>query len=886
MSTLRFIPLDASESAVLKDSRSLLPLDVYKKIAQFIRQALGNIPQSAASPELDDVRSHNAVSIDGERGTGKTSVLVNLKEYLQQDHKDLLKDIHILKPVDPTLLEDNESLFLHIIVAALLSDNAIKLAQSQSPTKSQALNKSLESLAHALASAETQSADYGMDKLRAMFGNQHLADCVQHFFKTTLELLDKKLLVLPIDDVDTSLNRAFENLEIIRRYLTTPYVLPIVSGDRDLYREVTWRDFHGRLTKDSHYRPREAYDRAVDLAVEYQRKLLPLPRRLVMPEVSEYLTEKSDRAINLELKGEKLISLNNFYVWLQMFISGPVNGLEDSQLSLPIPSIRALTQLINHCGSLIPDLPSAIRNASDELQVRRLWQMPGINPQAFDTFYQEYRQQSMSSKRDYARAYQRFYDEQQQPITIEECILGAKEIDKWEQALLDYFRYEVKAGAVYLVLLASRYWQSLKNNRSDMVERSVLDTPLFKPLIHGTGDLNHFAKTHDFSEWINRLQGRLPDSWLSSLQSHHTILPYPVAEVGVNTATNWKYWLQVPDEVKEQDVGDKIIFLASLSMQYNFYTNAKQSLMMNIGRIFEIVVASLCGDVRLIDLQRIIQNAPFFSARALAPTKNVTVAEEITKNKFNDETETSDFYEQQGDVADIQENHLAELVLNISQWRERHDLNNVRFSPWLVYKVFNKVFSQAANTANFPSGSKNIGKVIESIGKVFYSIWSAFGSFEKGRLFGLPEVVATVNLNSPYNFVSNDHFNVNVGPFVVRAEQVAPAKSKYAASTRTASYYLADHPLKLWIEEALAVFAPAPKEQTPDTEVSDTRIWLREKLGLEKDTRLTDKRIAASLENFSNDERASLVNEMLTLYPDHRVTSRLHDIIDQMKRER
>ncbi|VEC02138.1 Uncharacterised protein [Klebsiella pneumoniae] len=68
-------------------------------------------------------------------------MLVNLKEYLQQDHKDLLHDIHILKPVDPTLLEDNESLFLHIIVAALLSDKAIKLAQSQSPAKSQALNK-------------------------------------------------------------------------------------------------------------------------------------------------------------------------------------------------------------------------------------------------------------------------------------------------------------------------------------------------------------------------------------------------------------------------------------------------------------------------------------------------------------------------------------------------------------------------------------------------------------------------------------------------------------------------------------------------------------------------------------------------------------------------
>ncbi|WP_141393288.1 hypothetical protein, partial [Enterobacter hormaechei] len=128
MSTHRFIPLDVSESAVVKDSRSLLPLDVYKKIAQFIRKALDNLPESAISPELNAVRSHNAVSVDGERGTGKTSVLVNLKEYLQQDHKDLLLDIHILNPVDPTLLEDNESLFLHIIVAALLSDRAIKLA--------------------------------------------------------------------------------------------------------------------------------------------------------------------------------------------------------------------------------------------------------------------------------------------------------------------------------------------------------------------------------------------------------------------------------------------------------------------------------------------------------------------------------------------------------------------------------------------------------------------------------------------------------------------------------------------------------------------------------------------------------------------------------------
>lgn len=82
------------------------------------------------------------------------------------------------------------------------------------------------------------------------------------------------------------------------------------------------------------------------------------------------------------------------------------------------------------------------------------------------------------------------------------------------------------------------------------------------------------------------------------------------------------------------------------------------------------------------------------------------------------------------------------------------------------------------------------------------------------------------------------------------------------------------------------MFAPVPKKQTPDTEVNDPRLWLREKLGLEKDTRLTDKRIAASLKNFSNNQRASLLNEMFTLYPDDQLTSRLNDIIDWMKVER
>jgi hypothetical protein len=95
--------------------------------------------------------------------------------------------------------------------------------------------------------------------------------------------------VLPIDDVDTTLHRAFENLEVVRRYLASPVLLPIVCGDLSLYREVTWRDAFKRLTKDTAAYHEQAKPFADDLAREYLRKILPLHRRLPMLGVDDFL---------------------------------------------------------------------------------------------------------------------------------------------------------------------------------------------------------------------------------------------------------------------------------------------------------------------------------------------------------------------------------------------------------------------------------------------------------------------------------------------------------------------------------------------------------------------------------------------------------------------
>lgn len=401
-----YIPLDQSESAEQIIPETILPKLIYNELVKLIASAR-DAAKSVDNNYNKSERSHKAISIDGERGSGKTSILVNLKSYIESTKPELLNDVHILEPIDPTLLEDGESLFLHVIVAAVLHDEDIKKAQSGNVNNDVSFSHTLEKLASALESVDDQKDLRGMDKIRSLYGNKHLVNCVTDFFKSTLRLLNKQLLVLPIDDVDTSLNLAFENLEIIRRYLVAPCVLPIVSGDRKLYDEVCWRDFHGRLMKDSAYQKLQAFNIAQDLANEYQRKILPLPRRLSMPEVESYWSNSG-----IKLGTVSGIPLRNFIAWLEIFLAGPVNGLENSRLTLPIPSVRALTQFIAHCGSLITTLPNEIREDIEPIKVQRLWQMPSVSIDAIEAFQIEYQKIHQQSSRDYKPAYKAFDEKQ------------------------------------------------------------------------------------------------------------------------------------------------------------------------------------------------------------------------------------------------------------------------------------------------------------------------------------------------------------------------------------------------------------------------------------------------------------------------------------------
>ena len=819
-SDLLKLPIDTEESASLGKIDNLLPQSLYEKLSDLIKETLDKTTQHSNGDQL--FRSHHSILVDGDRGTGKTSVLVNLDTYLKVHSESVAEDVLVLNPIDPTLLDDGDSLFLTIIVASVLSDSSIKKRQEAEPEKAIVLNRALDKLATALESAEVDSTAIGMRKIRNMYDNNSIAGCVHDFFGAVLSLMGKKLLVLPIDDVDTSLSRAFENLEIIRRYLTSPKVQPIIGGDLSLYQEVIWRDFHYRLTKDSNFRADQAYDQALNLATEYQRKVMPLSRRLTMPNVSSYLDNSN---IMLVKQDKDLMSLANFYAWLEIFLAGPVNGLEDSSLPIPIKSVRALTQLLNKCQDLIPCLPEELSKAETPLPAKQYWQMPCVDSSLFDDFYKDYYLQSREAtdKRRYGAVFIDFATKlksKEESKPHKDAVIPPKELlREWELTLQSHFMHEEDAGALNLVLQARKDWSNVDNT-------SVLKSPIFQPLLHGQREWARFSHASNLDDWQAELKEKLPMGWLQKHKGRETILPYPLPQVGFSTSLSWQ---------KSQSYKDEKETLLTLLTNYNFYTDSKQTRMINSGRIFEILIHSLVAPLDFLSIQGIANRAPFYSTSDLAPTKALSIS---------DEGNVDEFFEHSSD--DFEIDGLGKLADEIAKWRERHNLEEFRLSPWLVYKAFNKVFSQLTHFE--PSKSKSTDKYLQAsldlLAFTFNATWAAFASFEKGQLFGLPVTVATTNISSDsnLNFEANPHFRSNISPFTPRlgplldvlaqgqSEGPIPepkARHIYGGCTRTVTHVLADHPLRLWINHLLEQQKIETETETAAETATETSLPIR-----------------------------------------------------------
>ena len=304
--------------------------------------------------------AHNAICISGERGAGKTVFLRNVENFWKKslDNKEI-DDIFFLEIIDPTLLCNHDE-FANVIVAQLY--NAVeKRLQSSCIDQCQrnAFYSSLQELANALGKTKEFNDYTGIDKILKYSSGVQIQHSFHDFVEKCIKILNCKAIVIPIDDVDMALDKAFEVLDDVRRLLSCPYIITIISGSLHLYSHMMHVHFQklaapiGFIDNDTLKHGRET---AQSLAEAYLTKVFPNHQRLPLLPIDDLLPklkiiEKAPDNSKTFFEYEKV--LQGYFYYL-------CNG-EAGSTKWPKPqNAREVTQLIRS----LP--PSIFEPKSDE----------------------------------------------------------------------------------------------------------------------------------------------------------------------------------------------------------------------------------------------------------------------------------------------------------------------------------------------------------------------------------------------------------------------------------------------------------------------------------------------------------------------------------------
>ena len=291
--------------------------------------------------DTDEVQSvHNTISIFASRGAGKTTFLLSfLKRIKDEDKKS---EVLFLNRIDPTHIENKQHTFINVLASIQNSINELDNNRNKGCVNRQYSEQRLQlkeyytQILKALPFIdgigkkdiydEWEDEEYislnGMDRANA---SNNLERNFHLYIQTALKYLDKKCIVIPFDDIDTDFQKGFEILEVIRKYLTTPQIITIITGDLELYsklvRRAKWvffdKEFLLKETVYSKHTKDEFSDMIDQLENQYLMKILKPENRILINTIKEYVEDqnlvikvkfkKNDTAILIKKHYEDLI---------------------------------------------------------------------------------------------------------------------------------------------------------------------------------------------------------------------------------------------------------------------------------------------------------------------------------------------------------------------------------------------------------------------------------------------------------------------------------------------------------------------------------------------------------------------------------------------------
>ncbi|GAA4649842.1 hypothetical protein GCM10023116_21230 [Kistimonas scapharcae] len=175
--------------------------------------------------------------------------------------------------------------------------------------------------------------------------------------------------MMPIDDVDMGLDKAFDVLDVVRRLLSCPYIIPLVSGDIGLYEHITNLHFEAKTfpgDKKSSLQSKGVV-LAERLTDSYLTKILPAHLRLPLKPVDELLPNiKID-----ECSGGELCSFFDYQKLIETQFSAWGNGQEKSTHWPKPDNSRELVQLV----SSLPPSMLKVTDVGNTFKKQELWRI-------------------------------------------------------------------------------------------------------------------------------------------------------------------------------------------------------------------------------------------------------------------------------------------------------------------------------------------------------------------------------------------------------------------------------------------------------------------------------------------------------------------------------
>lgn len=290
---------EANKAQKYQKKEELFQIEAFEKVSKILYEhSVGN-----NTNDITDCRFHDTIFIDGDRGVGKTAFMINIENFYkkyfttetlenkkEQNYNDENRrncfpknenkgNFIFLKPVDPTLLEHTEK-FLGVVFGKIVEMVSIRLKNNCVDENSYSFDddcnikskfenqtkhcidsyyRALENLSKSLgavSSIENKQSD-GIEEIASYKSSLKLEQYAHEFFQVVCKMFGVNAIVMLIDDVDMAFDKGFDVLEVVRKYLASPYLIPIVAGDMKLYREIVETKF---MDKIDFYKDISAYN--------------------------------------------------------------------------------------------------------------------------------------------------------------------------------------------------------------------------------------------------------------------------------------------------------------------------------------------------------------------------------------------------------------------------------------------------------------------------------------------------------------------------------------------------------------------------------------------------------------------------------------------------